>query len=141
MIKKQLFWWVILTILVIVGLTFLGDEHGHVMIVRHPYRIQLSFNLLLVLLALGFILFYYLMRIFGSVKSMPAKFKSKSNIKQLNQQQNLIIQGVQALIEDKPDQAKKLLAKANKQADNQAITDVVTQLEEKAQALKQLPNK
>ncbi len=138
MIKRQLFWWVILAILVIVGLTFLGDEHGHVMIVRHPYRVQLSFNLLLVIIALSFLVFYYLMRFLGVIKRMPEKWQTKRSIKQLTKQQNLLVEGTQALIDEDADKAKKLLKKANKQSEGEAITRLIEALEQKANQPKQI---
>lgn len=138
MIKRQLFWWVILAILVIVGLTFLGDEHGHVMILRHPYRVQLSFNLLLVIIALSFILFYYLMRLFGVVRRMPGKWQTKRSIKQLTQQQNLLVEGAQAIIDEDANKAKKLLQKANKQSEGEAITQLIEALEQKVNQPKQI---
>lgn len=138
MIKRQLFWWVILAILLIVGLTFLGDEHGHVMILRHPYRVQLSFNLLLVIIALSFLVFYYLMRLLGVIKRMPEKWQTKRSIKQLTHQQNLLVEGAQALIDEDADKAKKLLKKANKQSDGEAITKLIEALEQKTNQPKQI---
>lgn len=138
MIKRQLFWWVILAILIIVGLSFLGDEHGHVMIVRHPYRVQLSFNLLLVIIALSFLVFYYLMRLFGVVRRMPDKWQTKKSIKKLSQQQALLVEGAQALIDEDADKAKKLLQKANKQSEGESITQLIEALEQKTNPPKQI---
>lgn len=138
MIRRQLFWWVILAIVLVVGLTFLGDEHGHVMIVRHPYRVQLSFNLLLVLIALGFLVFYYLMRVFGVIKRMPAKWQTKSAMKKLTQQQGFLVEGAQALLDEDAQKAKKLLQKANKQSEREELTQLIEALEQKANSPKQI---
>lgn len=141
MIKRQLFWWVILAILIVVGLTMLGDQHGHVMIVRHPYRIQLSFNLLLVLMVLGLLIFYYLMRVFGMVKRMPANWKTQKNIKNLSQQQALLVQSIKAMAGSEPEKAQKLLKKVNKQVDSASIAEVISDLEQQSQAVKQIEKK
>ncbi len=141
MIKRQLFWWVIVAGLIIVGLTFLGDQHGHVMVVRHPYRVQLSFNMLLVMLVVAFILFYYLMRFLGTIKRLPSRWKNKKTIKQLNQQQDLLVKSVGAMLDDKPVEAKKLLQKVNKQSESEAITALITSIETKQDAPKQIEHK
>lgn len=141
MIKRQLFWWVILAILVMVGLTFLGDQYGHVMIVRTPYRVQLSFNFLLVLLVVSFILFYYLMRVLGVIKRMPSNWKTKQNIKQLNAQQSLLVKSIAAMADGETEQAQKLLAKANKKAENEELQSVLTTLTAQNETVKQLEQK
>jgi HemY protein len=43
---------------------FASNNFGYVLIVRPPYRLQFSFNFLLVLMVLGFLAIHYILRFF-----------------------------------------------------------------------------
>ena len=53
----------LLIVIVAIGLTlFASNNEGYVLIVRPPYRFELSFNLLIILVFLSFMLLHLLLR-------------------------------------------------------------------------------
>lgn len=69
--------WFFLVLLAVIGLSiFAGNNDGYVLIVRPPYRFELSFNLLIALMLLGFFLLYLLLRAFDYARRLPASVKA-----------------------------------------------------------------
>lgn len=59
MIKRKIFWWLFMALLLLAVVLIASNNQGYVLIVRPPYRLQFSFNFLLILIVLGFLLLHY----------------------------------------------------------------------------------
>jgi HemY protein len=68
--------WIVVIVAVAVGLTLLARHStGYVLVVSPPYRIELSLNLLLLLVAAAFILFYVIARMFAATAGLPGQVR------------------------------------------------------------------
>ena len=77
MIKHRMLWW-LLMFLVLAGLVWLASNNeGYVLIVRTPYRIQISFNFFLVVFVLCFLGLHYCLRFVHFLRWLPLKRRSK----------------------------------------------------------------
>lgn len=64
--------WIVLIVAVAVGLTVLAHySTGYVLVVSPPYRVELSLNFLLVLLAAGFVILYVVIRMVAATVHLP----------------------------------------------------------------------
>lgn len=64
--------WIVTIVAIAVGLTLLArHSSGYVLLVFPPYRIELSLNLLLLLLAAAFISFYFVVRMVAATVGLP----------------------------------------------------------------------
>jgi len=68
--------WVVMIIAIAVGLTLLARHStGYVLVVSPPYRIELSLNLLLLLLVAAFGVFYFVVRMIAATLGLPAQIR------------------------------------------------------------------
>ncbi len=68
--------WVVMIVAIAVGLTLLARHStGYVLIVSPPYRIELSLNLLLLLLVATFGVFYFVVRMIAATVGLPAQIR------------------------------------------------------------------
>lgn len=99
MIKRRIFWW-LLMFLLLVGLVWLaGNNQGYVLIVRSPYRVQISFNFLLILFVLSFLGLHYCLRFLHFLRHMPSKKRSKKESLRLKAGNAALLEGMHALAE------------------------------------------
>lgn len=131
MLKRKLIWWLIIAILIAVGISLLGDNHGHIIMVRTPYRIQLSFNLLLLLIVVGFFALHYCLRLMGFLRKLPAKLKAKKEIKQLQSTQLALIESIEALVNDDYEHATRAVKRAQTKVENETLTTLIAQIDQK----------
>jgi uncharacterized protein HemY len=134
MIKRKLFWWTILAILIAIGISLLGDNHGHVIVVRSPYRVQFSFNFLLFLIVCSFFILHYCLRLMGYFRKMPARWRAKKEIKTLKSKQGALMAIVQSLAKDDYKGAEKLVKKLQSKEsdeDKELLKDAVALISQK----------
>ncbi len=68
--------WVVMIVAIAVGLTLLARHStGYVLVVSPPYRIELSLNLLLLLLVATFGVFYFVVRMIAATVGLPAQIR------------------------------------------------------------------
>ena len=68
--------WIVVIVALAVGLTLLAHNNtGYVLLVLPPYRVELSLNLLLVLLAAGFAVGYALVRVISTTVRLPRQVR------------------------------------------------------------------
>ena len=68
--------WVVMIVAIAVGLTLLARHStGYVLVVSPPYRIELSLNLLLLLLVAAFGVFYFVVRMIAATVGLPAQIR------------------------------------------------------------------
>jgi len=97
MIKHKLFWWLLMLLLLVTVVWLTSNNQGYVLIVRPPYRLQFSFNFLLILIVLSFLLLHYLLRFVHFLRFLPANRRSKEEAKRLKASNDALLDGMQAL--------------------------------------------
>lgn len=99
MIKRKIFWWLLMFFLLVALVWIASNNQGYVLIVRPPYRLQFSFNFLLVLIVLGFLLLHYFLRFVHFLRFLPANRRNKQEARRLKASHDWLLEGMQALAE------------------------------------------
>ena len=99
MIKRKIFWWLLMALLLIVVVWIASNNQGYVLIVRPPYRLQFSFNFLLILIVLGFLLLHYFLRFVHFLRFLPANRRNKQEAQRLKASNDWLLEGMHALAE------------------------------------------
>lgn len=86
-------------ILAAVLVWLVSSNQGYVLIVRNPYRIQISFNFLLVTVVLMFIGLHYCLRLVHFLRRMPSKKRSRQETLRLKAGNAALLEGMHALAE------------------------------------------
>jgi HemY protein len=69
-------WSVILAVIAVAIALLARDSNGYVVIVSAPYRIELSLNLLIVLVLAGYLAFYSVARFISTLAAIPARVRA-----------------------------------------------------------------
>ena len=72
---RLLFWFVLLAIAAVVAALAFKLNSGYAMLVVSPYRVELSLNLLLILVVVGFFLLYFGLRLMTRTVQLPAQVR------------------------------------------------------------------
>lgn len=99
MIKRKLFWWILMLLLLVSAVWFASNNLGYVLIVRPPYRLQFSFNFLLILIVLGFLGIHFFLRFVLFLRRLPANKRSKQETQRLKASNEALLEGIHALAE------------------------------------------
>jgi uncharacterized protein HemY len=99
MIKRKLFWWLLMFLLLVSVVWLASNNEGYVLIVRPPYRLQFSFNFLLILMVLGFLAIHYCLRFVLFLRRLPANKRSKQEAQRLQASNAALLEGMHALAE------------------------------------------
>lgn len=125
MLKTKLIWWLILLVISVVIFWLIGDQQGYVILVRSPYRIQFSFNFLMVLIVLSLVTFYYALVFLQFLKRLPAKRRNEQEIKQLKNTEASLIAAITALANDDLEGAAKAALQAKKLQNNESLDEMI----------------
>lgn len=132
MLMRKIGWWLTIVIFFVIVFWLIGDQSGHVTIVRTPYRIQFSFNFFLVAIVLSFIVLHYFFKLVSYLKKLPSRWKFNQETKQFKSQQSALIESLQALINDDFAKAEKAAKKALvKNKDNIELDKIIADLTQK----------
>lgn len=104
-VRNFVFTWGLLLSLVLL-LLWLTKNHGYVLIMHEPYRVQFSFNFLLLLLFFGAVLVFYLARGLMFLRRLPANKRNKKAAAQLQASNEVLLKGMQALADGDYDTAE-----------------------------------
>lgn len=104
-VRNFIFTWGLLLSLVLL-LLWLTKNHGYVLIMHEPYRVQFSFNFLLLLLFFGAVLVFYLARGLMFLRRLPANKRNKKAAAQLQASNEVLLKGMQALADGDYDTAE-----------------------------------
>lgn len=86
--------------LILAGLVWLASNNeGYVLIVRTPYRIQISFNFFLAVIVLCFLGLHYSLRFVNFLRWLPLKRRSKKETLRLKAGNAVLLEGMHALAE------------------------------------------
>jgi HemY protein len=96
---RKLFWWLLMLVLAVCAVWLLSNNAGYVLIIRPPYRVQFSFNLLLVLMVLGFLCTHLFLQLVQLLRYLPSRRRAKQETKRLKASHAALLQGIHALAE------------------------------------------
>ena len=99
MIKHRIFWWLLMPLLLVAAVWLISNNEGYVLIVRTPYRIQISFNFLLTVFVLCFLGLHYCLRFVNFLRWLPLKRRSKKETLRLRAGNAALLEGMHALAE------------------------------------------
>lgn len=86
--------------LLLVSLIWLASNNeGYVLIVRTPYRVQVSFNFLLAVFVLSFLGLHYCLRFIHYLRHLPSRKRSKKETLRLKAGNAALLEGMHALAE------------------------------------------
>ena len=94
---------------VVLALVFRGN-HGNAALFWPPYRIELSSNMLLVLLIVGFLVLHWLLLILGRTLGLPARIRRFREQRRLQQNSRSLQDAVLAHFEGRFERAERLSA-------------------------------
>lgn len=86
--------------ILLVSLVWLASNNqGYVLIVRSPYRVQISFNFLLIVFVLSFLGLHYSLRFVHFLRRLPSSKRSKKASLRLKAGNAALLEGMHALAE------------------------------------------
>ena len=86
-------------LLLVAAVWLISNNEGYVLIVRTPYRIQISFNFLLAVFVLCFLGLHYCLRFVNFLRWLPLKRRSKKETLRLRAGNAALLEGMHALAE------------------------------------------
>ena len=72
---RFLFWFLLLAVAAVVAALAAKLNNGYALLVAPPYRVELSLNLLLILVAIGFVSLYLALRVIGHTIGLPPQVR------------------------------------------------------------------
>jgi uncharacterized protein HemY len=113
MIKRKLFWWLLMCLLLICVVWFASNNAGYVLVIRPPYRLQFSFNFFLILMVLGFLVIHYCLRFVHFLRFLPANRRNKQEAQRLKASNDWLLEGMHALAEGNFESAETAIQNAH----------------------------
>lgn len=118
--------WILAIFAAAVGLTLVAKYNtGHVLFVLHPYRVELSLNLLILLVITGFIAGYAFLRLLINTLQLPAQVKAFRERRAQEKARSEMMAALKAFFEGRYAKAEKAAASALKLNESPGINNVV----------------
>lgn len=118
--------WFLLILIVAIGLSlFASNNEGYVLIVRPPYRLELSFNLLIILVVLSFATLHLLLHMLNYARRLPASVKAYKETKRLRDGRAALVEALHALVDGRYQVAEKSAAKALELGEDAGLSALV----------------
>lgn len=105
--------WLLLILALAIGVSLLaGNNEGYVLIVRPPYRLELSLNLLLILIVMVFALLHLALRLVNYTRRLPASVRAYKETKRRKDGHAALLESMHAMVEGRYGIAEKTAARA-----------------------------
>lgn len=118
--------WILLTLALAIGVSMvLGNNEGYVLIVRQPYRLELSLNFLLVLIVLAFVSLHLMLRLMHYIQRLPSSVRSYKETKRLQDGHAALLQSLHAITEGHYAAAEKAAARALELGEDPALSALI----------------
>lgn len=118
--------WILLTLALAIGVSMvLGNNEGYVLIVRQPYRLELSLNFLLVLIVLAFVSLHLMLRLMHYIQRLPSSVRSYKETKRLQDGHAALLQSLHAITEGHYAAAEKAAARALDLGEDPALSALI----------------
>ncbi|MGZ8257675.1 MAG: heme biosynthesis HemY N-terminal domain-containing protein [Methylotenera sp.] len=128
MMRRKLFWWLLMLLLLVSAVWLASNNQGYVLIVRSPYRLQFSFNFLLILIVLGFLGLHYCLRFVHYLRRLPANRRSKIESQRLKAGNAALLEGMHALAEGNFEKAEAAAKRAHDLIQNTDLEKLIQTL-------------
>lgn len=128
MIKHKILWWLLMFLLLVCIVWLAGNNQGYVLIIRSPYRIQVSFNFLLIFIVLSFLGLHYCLRFVHFLQRLPANKRSKKDSLRLKAGNAALLDGMHALAEGDFERAEASAKLAHELIQNSDLETLIQKL-------------
>jgi len=122
---KGLLWLLAAFALAVALSVALRENEGYVLLVHAPWRIELSINLFVILLAAGFVLAYLLTRLVVQTLSLPVYVRAFHARQRERKGRDALVHALQALYEGRFARAEKLASKSAELGTAPALASLV----------------
>jgi len=122
---KTLFWAIALCALAVGLVVAARYNEGYALIVLPPYRVEVALNLLLVLLAGGFVLLYSLVRLVSGAVQMPARVRRYRVARRHDKAQSSLIAALEAYFEGRYAKAEQAALQSIELGEHKRIAAVL----------------
>jgi len=129
MIKRKILWWLLMFLLLVAAVWLVSNDQGYVLIVRSPYRVQISFNFLLIVFVLIFLGLHYSLRFVHFLRRMPSSKRSRKASLRLKAGNAALLEGMHALAEgdfEKAEAAAKLAQDLIQNSDLEKLAQAIS---------------
>lgn len=118
--------WLLLILLGALTLSIaLSDNVGYVLLVQHPYRIELSLNLFVGLMLLGFVMLYGTLRFVQYILRLPHNVRRYKLEQQRKRAHAALLKSLHSLAEGHYDKAERRAARTLKLGEDAALSALV----------------
>jgi len=122
----KLLYWLLLILAIAIGISLVaGNNEGYVLIVHPPYRLELSFNLLVLLLVGGFVLLHASLRLIDYTLRLPASVRAYKQEQHRKEGHAALLEALHALVEGRYSKAEKAAARALELGEDAGLTALV----------------
>jgi HemY protein len=128
MLKNRLFWWALTLLSIILIIWLASNNQGYVLIIRSPYRIQISFNFFLVVFVLSVFGLHHLLRLLRFLRHLPAIRKNKKESMRLKAGNAALLEGMHALAEGDFEKAEASAKLAHELIQNSDLETLIQKL-------------
>jgi len=105
--------WTLLILALAIGVSLLASyNEGYVLIVRPPYRLEISLNFLLILIVLAFALLHLGLRLMHYTKRLPASVREYKELQRVRNGHAALVEALHALVAGRYTVAEKAASKA-----------------------------
>lgn len=128
MIKRRMLWWLLMPLLLVSLVWLISNNEGYVLIVRTPYRVQISFNFLLLVFVVCFLGLHYSLRFVHFLRWLPLKRRNKKETMKLKAGNAALLEGMHALAEgdfEKAEASAKLAQELIQNSDLEKLIQAV----------------
>jgi len=102
-----------------------GSNDGYVLLVQPPYRMELSLNLLVILLVVGFFSLHGLLRLISYTLRLPQSVRDYKQAKRQKEAHAALLEGLHALAEGRYGKAEKAAARALELGEDAGLSALV----------------
>jgi len=118
--------WIVTIVAIAVGLTLLARHSaGYVLFVSPPYRIELSLNLLLLLLAASFLGFYFVVRMVAATLHLPRQVREYRAARRRRKARAMFASALQEYLAGRYARAEKAAQRALEMGEQPGLSAVV----------------
>ena len=107
---RGLFWVLVLAALAVAITLGARYNAGYVLLVLHPYRVEISLNLLLAILLFAFVAMYFIVRIVAHAVRLPSEVRAFREQRRIQRAQRCLLDALRAFLEGRYAKAEKAAA-------------------------------
>src|SRR5690349_4988604 len=102
--------WLLVLFAVAVAATLAAKNSGYILIVAQPYHVELSLNLMILLLLVAFFILYFFVRLAAITLRLPAEVGEFRLRRRRQKAHKAMLEGFKAFLEGRYDKAEKASA-------------------------------